>query len=334
MLAAVATLSLGLVLGPEAPLIAIGLGLPPLVVHLMRLQQEEGRLLSLAGAFAAIAALFGGPIVAALMLFELTTKSGAVAARAIGSALLPGFVAAGTGALIFTGVGDWSGLHQQNLALPDLPAYDTVRIADLGWCIVLSVAVALVILVVRRFAWGVAGRAPLGRSPRSSSPDCSWASWRSSSARSRTGRSTSSCSRARANCPSWSPRVLRACCSSVVLIEGARLLAIARGGLPRRPGLPGDRDRHGPRGGGGRPPARVRIHTGDHGRHRRRDCLVLQAPFSAALLASLLVGSSATDVAPIAVIAGAVGALAAVALPDPRPGDGAATPEDAAAATH
>ena len=61
---------------------------------------------------------------------------------------------------------------------------------------------------------------------------------------------------------------------------------------------------------------------------------VLQAPFSAALLASLLVDSSATDVAPIAVIAGAVGALAAVALPDPRPSDAAATPEGAAAATH
>jgi H+/Cl- antiporter ClcA len=334
VLAALATLSLGLVLGPEAPLIAIGLGLPPLVVHLMRLQQEEGRLLSLAGAFAAIAALFGGPIVAALMLFELVTKGGAVPARAIGSALLPGFVAAGTGALIFTGVRDWSGLHQQNLALPNLPAYDTVKIADLGWCIVLSVAVAIAILAARRFAWGVAGRA-------SARPTATLVvagllvgvlavAFREVADRPVDFVLFSGQSTLAQLVAEGSGSVLLLVVLAKGLAYGLSLGAGFRGG-PVFPGiaigtalgvaaadlLPGFE-------------STAAITAGV----AAATAYVLQAPFSGALLASLIVGSSATDVAPIAVIAGAVGALAAVALPDPRPRDGAATPEGAAAATH
>ena len=61
LLAALATLAFGLVLGPEAPLIALGLALGAATVRLVTLEQTEARLLALAGAFAAIAALFGGP---------------------------------------------------------------------------------------------------------------------------------------------------------------------------------------------------------------------------------------------------------------------------------
>ena len=45
---------------------------------------------------------------------------------------------------------------------------------------------------------------------------------------------------------------------------------------------------------------------------------VLRVPFTAALLATVLVGSSAPDVAPIAVLAAAIGWLVAVALPNPE----------------
>jgi hypothetical protein len=45
---------------------------------------------------------------------------------------------------------------------------------------------------------------------------------------------------------------------------------------------------------------------------------VLRVPFTAVLLVSLLMGSSAFDVAPIAVLAAAVGWLAATALPNPE----------------
>lgn len=156
--AGLASLGLGLVLGPEAPLIALGLGLGALAVRLVRLEGTEGQLLGLAGAFAAVAALFGGPLVAAFLLFEVTAASGKIPAVALGRALLPGFVAAGTGALVFTGVADWPGLHQTSLALSGLPAYETVRIADIGWCLLLAMVVAIVVVAFRHIAHAIADR--------------------------------------------------------------------------------------------------------------------------------------------------------------------------------
>jgi len=163
--AALATLGLGLVLGPEAPLIALGLGLGALAVRLIRLEGTGARLLVLSGAFAAVAALFGGPLIAAFLLFEVTAASGAIPAQQIGRALLPGFVAAGTGALVFTGVADWDGLHQANLSLPSLPPYDSVRVTDLAWCLVMAVAVAGVIVALRHLAHRIAAQSALGPVP-------------------------------------------------------------------------------------------------------------------------------------------------------------------------
>ena len=142
LLAAFATLALGLVLGPEAPLIALGLGLGSVAVRLVRVEGTEAELLVLAGAFAAIAALFGEPLIAALLILEIAVASRAIPARAMGRALLPGFVATGTGALVFTGVGDWPGLEPFSLAVPGLPAYDTVRIADLVLCLLIAATIA------------------------------------------------------------------------------------------------------------------------------------------------------------------------------------------------
>lgn len=158
LLAALATLALGLVLGPEAPLIALGLGLGVLAVRLVRFEGTEAQLLSFAGAFAAIAALFGNPLVAALMLFEVSAASGKIPAQSLGRALLPGFVAAGTGGLVFTGINDWPGLHQTSLALPSLPSYETVRVVDLAWSLALAIAVAFVVVAIRHGGHRVASR--------------------------------------------------------------------------------------------------------------------------------------------------------------------------------
>ena len=160
--AALATLGLGLVLGPEAPLIALGLGLGALAVRLIRLEGTGAQLLSFAGAFAAVAALFGGPLIAAFLLFEVTAASGKIPAQQIGRALLPGFVAAGTGAVVFTGVAGWDGLHQTNLALPSLPPYETLRLTDLGWCLVMAVVVAVLIVAIRHLAHRIAAQSRLG----------------------------------------------------------------------------------------------------------------------------------------------------------------------------
>jgi H+/Cl- antiporter ClcA len=160
--AALATLGLGLVLGPEAPLIALGLGLGALAVRLIRLEGTGAQLLVFAGAFAAVAALFGGPLIAAFLLFEVTAASGKIPAQQIGRALLPGFVAAGTGALVFTGVAGWTGLHQANLALPSLPPYESVRITDLAWCLLVAAVVSVVVVAIRHLAHGVAAQSSLG----------------------------------------------------------------------------------------------------------------------------------------------------------------------------
>jgi H+/Cl- antiporter ClcA len=58
---------------------------------------------------------------------------------------------------------------------------------------------------------------------------------------------------------------------------------------------------------------------------------VMRVPFTAVLLATLLMGSSAVDVAPIAVFAAAIGWLVAVALPNPE--DRAAAKANVAEAT-
>jgi H+/Cl- antiporter ClcA len=160
--AALATLGLGLVLGPEAPLIALGLGVGALAVRLIRLEGTGAQLLAFAGAFAAVAALFGGPLIAAFLLFEVTAASGKIPAQQIGRALLPGFVAAGTGALVFTGVAGWDGLHQTNLALPSLPPYESVRITDVAWCLLVAAVVSVVVVAIRHLAHGIAAQSSLG----------------------------------------------------------------------------------------------------------------------------------------------------------------------------
>lgn len=156
--AALATLSLGLVLGPEAPLIALGLVVGLVAARLARAGGGEARLLVVAGAFAAVSALFGGPVVAAFLLFEVMAAEGKIPAGEIGRVLLPGFVAAAAGALVFTGVGDWPGLEPSVLSLPGLPDYPTVRLVDVAWCALVAAVSAALVVAVRRGALLLAAR--------------------------------------------------------------------------------------------------------------------------------------------------------------------------------
>ena len=68
ILAALASIGLGHVLGPEAPLIALGGGLGLLAVRLLRgdAPPEVGDPLAAAGTFAALSFLFGSPLIAAV----------------------------------------------------------------------------------------------------------------------------------------------------------------------------------------------------------------------------------------------------------------------------
>jgi hypothetical protein len=142
-LAATATLGLGLVLGPEAPLIALGMGLGFLSVRLIRKDAPEQALglMAAAGSFAAISTIFGSPVIGAVVIIEATGLGGAV----LPLVLLPGLVSAGVGSLVFIGLGSWSGFSTSAWQLSPfpLPPFGGPGWGDFGWTIVLAVAVAV-----------------------------------------------------------------------------------------------------------------------------------------------------------------------------------------------
>jgi len=76
VLAALASLGLGVVLGPEAPLIALGSAVGILATRFVAVDERAHIVLGTAGSFSAISALFGGPIVAGIMLVESGVEAG------------------------------------------------------------------------------------------------------------------------------------------------------------------------------------------------------------------------------------------------------------------
>lgn len=152
-LAAVGTLAFGAVLGPEAPLIALGSVVGVAVTRMVKLGPRENAVLGTAGSFSAISALFGGPLVAGMLLLE----SGLAMGAALLPTLLPGLVAAAIGYVLFVGLGAWGGLNATAIAVPGLPAYDGTHVLDLAVAVVIGVVTALIIAVVRRVAGGLTG---------------------------------------------------------------------------------------------------------------------------------------------------------------------------------
>lgn len=149
-LAAVASLGLGAVLGPEAPLIALGGGVAVYAVRLIKPDIEPGAsaLVGAAGSFAAVSALLGSPLLGAFLLMEASGLAGMM----LGVALVPGLLAAGIGALIFTGLGSWTGLGTYSLALHEVPPADGPTVAEFGWAVVLGLAAALAGAAIHRLA--------------------------------------------------------------------------------------------------------------------------------------------------------------------------------------
>ncbi len=148
VLAAVATLSLGAVLGPEAPLIAIGSGLGVLAVRLARRDAPPAAqvVLAAAGSFAALSTVLGSPLVAALFMLEAAGLGGPTLTLVI----VPGLLAAGLGSLVFIGLGNWSGLGTFSLAVPNLPTVAHPTPSELGWAVALGLAGAVAGAAVHR----------------------------------------------------------------------------------------------------------------------------------------------------------------------------------------
>jgi len=150
LLAALATLSLGVVLGPEAPLIAIGGGLGVLAVHLAKRDAPPtaAAVMAAAGSFAAISTLFGSPIAGAFLLMEAAGLGGPV----LGLVLVPGLLAAGVGTLIFVGLDSLTGFGTFSLAIPGLPPFQHPTVAMFGWALAFGVVAAVVGAGIRLMA--------------------------------------------------------------------------------------------------------------------------------------------------------------------------------------
>ncbi len=148
LLAALATLGLGLVLGPEAPLIALGMGLGVLATRRVRRDAPEQlvTVMAAAGGFAAISTVFGSPVIGAIIMIEAAGLGGA----RLPVVLLPGLIAAGLGSLVFIGMGTWTGLSTSawSLTAIDLPAFAQPTAVHFLWAVALAVAAAIVVFAI------------------------------------------------------------------------------------------------------------------------------------------------------------------------------------------
>ena len=139
VLAALGTLAFGAVLGPEAPLIAFGGGLAARAVRALDRDAPDRAvtLIGAAGSFAAISTLLGSPLLGAFLLME-------VAGTGRTSVLLvPGLLASGLGALLFSGLDSVTGLPKPSLTVPDLPPVPELTVAQFGWAFVIGIGAAL-----------------------------------------------------------------------------------------------------------------------------------------------------------------------------------------------
>ncbi len=155
-LAALGTLAFGAVLGPEAPVVALGSLVGVAITRYVNVGKTGGAVLSRAGEFSAISALFGGPITAGMLLVEGGIRVG----PALLPLLLPGFVSAAIGYLVFLGFGDWGGLDAPGLVVPNLPLYDGVHVYDLAVGLAVGVLAAILVAGVHRTAHVVVGTRP------------------------------------------------------------------------------------------------------------------------------------------------------------------------------
>ena len=149
ILAGLISIGLGLVIGPEAPLIALGAGLAVAIIKLAR-RDAPSQLLLIAGAagsFAALSFVFSSPIIAAVILIEAT----GLGKSRLPIVLVPGLVGAGIGSLVSLGMGSFTGLSSSAYALAplSLPAFPHPTAGNFGWTIALALAIALVAHLIR-----------------------------------------------------------------------------------------------------------------------------------------------------------------------------------------
>ena len=150
VLAGLATIGFGLVLGPEAPLIVLGAGVAGAMMSLSRREMPSQALMLVvaSGSFAAMSFIFSSPLIAAVILIEAIAIGGA----RLRVLLVPGLLASGIGSLVSLGIGSLSGLSTHDYALGPipLPALNHLQGSQFAWTIALAIAVAVVTSFVMR----------------------------------------------------------------------------------------------------------------------------------------------------------------------------------------
>lgn len=145
LLAALGTLVFGFVLGPEAPLIVLGTAVGALLTR--RADPQVRRAAMLLGGVAAIGAVLGNPFVTGFMILEFA------AFGLVPAAILPAvFVALGAGFLTQVGINGLPGFGMHSLAVPGMPAYESIAAMDVVFGLVTAVVAAIVTVAVREGA--------------------------------------------------------------------------------------------------------------------------------------------------------------------------------------
>jgi H+/Cl- antiporter ClcA len=151
VLAALIVLPLGASLGPEAPLMALGGALALFGVPQARraAQPKAAAIVAMAGSSAAIATIFGNPLVGCVMVLEAAGLGGPQLLLLV----VPCLLASGVGALVFTGFGHWTGLGIGALTLQSVPKSEVPTAPDYLWGIPLAALIAVVIVAVQALGW-------------------------------------------------------------------------------------------------------------------------------------------------------------------------------------
>jgi H+/Cl- antiporter ClcA len=164
VLAALIVLPLGASLGPEAPLMALGGALALLGVAQAKreAQPKTAAIVGMAGSTAAIATIFGNPLVGCVMVLETAGLGGPQLLLLV----VPCLLASGVGALVFTGFGHWTGLGIGALTLPSVPKSGVPTAGAFLWGIPLAALIALVIVGVQALGWTTFGFTARRTGPR------------------------------------------------------------------------------------------------------------------------------------------------------------------------
>ena len=146
-IAALASIGLGTVVGPEAPLIALGGGMAFLAISLLKkdIPNQAGAIVAVAGSFAAVSTLFGNPLTGAFLMMEVAGIGGAM----MQAVLLPGLLAAGVGYLTFLGLDSLTGLGTFSLTVSGLPAFDHITGIQIIWAIIFGLAAPFIVEIIR-----------------------------------------------------------------------------------------------------------------------------------------------------------------------------------------